>query len=198
MQSNDAIFPSWDQEIAASFFVLLLQRYTGCCCLSFGSLNKTQFLFGMVCVENSKSSGNLGNSVSLAAWARDKKRIIYDDWNKISRELHSQNRASCRKSVAGLLPCSHQDDIRMRSNPLLRLDDNKSAASCQQAWCKLIVKTFYPQARCKLFQQLIASLQISSCIKSDFHRFDSTWWSKKAWCNIMTQLHEARKVYNLQ
>ena len=29
--------------------------------------------------------------------------------------------------------CCHQADIRMRSHRLLRLDDNKSAASCQQA-----------------------------------------------------------------
>ena len=44
------------------------------------------------------------------------------------------------------------------NSSLLRLDDNKSAASCQQAGCKLIVKTFYPQASCKLFQQLTPSL----------------------------------------
>ena len=43
---------------------------------------------------------------------------------------------------ACLLPCSHQADIRLRSHRLLRLDDNKSAASCQQACCKLIAKTF--------------------------------------------------------
>ena len=38
-----------------------------------------------------------------------------------------------RKSAAGLLPCSHQADMRMRSHRLLPLDDDKSAASCQQA-----------------------------------------------------------------
>ena len=32
-----------------------------------------------------------------------------------------------------LLSQSHQTDIRMRSHGLLRLDSNKSAASCQQA-----------------------------------------------------------------
>ena len=37
------------------------------------------------------------------------------------------------KSVTGLLLGSHQADIRMRSHRLLRLDDNKSAASCGQA-----------------------------------------------------------------
>ena len=55
--------------------------------------------------------------------------------------------ASCSKSAVGLLPCCHQADIRMRSHRLLRLiNDNKSAASCRQACCKLIVKTFYTQA----------------------------------------------------
>ena len=48
-----------------------------------------------------------------------------------------KKRASWTKSAADLLPCSHQADIRMRLHRLLRLDDNKSAASCQQAWCEL-------------------------------------------------------------
>ena len=48
-------------------------------------------------------------------------------------QLHSQKCASCSKSAAGLLPCSHQADIRIRPHRMLaRLDDNKSAASCQQ------------------------------------------------------------------
>ena len=63
----------------------------------------------------------------------------------------SQKRVSCSKSAAGLLPFCHQADIRMRSHRLLLLDGNKSASSCQQACCKLIVKTFYPQAGGKLF-----------------------------------------------
>ena len=46
--------------------------------------------------------------------------------------VHSQKHASCIKSAAGLLPCSHQADIRMRSM-LLQLDDNKSTANCQHA-----------------------------------------------------------------
>ena len=37
------------------------------------------------------------------------------------------------QSAAGLLTCSHQANMRMRSHRLLQLDDNKSAASCQQA-----------------------------------------------------------------
>ena len=68
----------------------------------------------------------------------------------------------------------------MHSHRLLQLDDNKSAASCQQTWCKLIVTTFYPQGWCKLFRQLATSLQISSCIDlmhlAETNRFDATWW----------------------
>ena len=56
----------------------------------------------------------------------------------------------------------------MHSHRLLRLDDNKFAASCQQACCKLIVKTFYPKASCKFFQQLEASLKISVATSMTF------------------------------
>ena len=71
-------------------------------------------------------------------------------------------------------PCCHRADIGMRSHRFFQVNDNKSATSCQQACYKLIVKTFYQQVWCKLFQQLTASLQISSCNKSDFHKLAST------------------------
>ena len=58
---------------------------------------------------------------------------------KPMQKVHRQKRASCSKSAVGLLPCSHQADIRMCSHCLLRLDDNKSAESCEHAWCKFIV-----------------------------------------------------------
>ena len=61
------------------------------------------------------------------------------------------------KVKQALLPYSHQADTRMRSHRLLQLDDNKSASSCQQAWCKLIDPTFYPQARFKMFSKLVAN-----------------------------------------
>ena len=64
---------------------------------------------------------------------------------KTVSELHSQIRTSYSKSAAVLLPRSRQANIRMHSHRLLRLDDNKSAASCQQACCKLFLKTVYPQ-----------------------------------------------------
>ena len=47
--------------------------------------------------------------------------------------IHGQKRAICSKSAISLLPRCRQADMRMRSHRLLRLDDNKSAASCQQA-----------------------------------------------------------------
>ena len=48
-------------------------------------------------------------------------------------------------------PCYQQADIRTRSHGLRQLVHEKSVASCQQACCKLIVKTCYPRACCKLF-----------------------------------------------
>ena len=76
------------------------------------------------------------------------------------------------QSAAGMLPCCHQADIRMCSHRLPRLDYN-SATSCQQAWCKLIVKTFYRQIRCKLIvlttcgKSAYIKLYISSLILTD-------------------------------
>ena len=53
---------------------------------------------------------------------------------------------------------------------------------------KLIFKTCYPQARCKLFQQVVASLQITSCNKLDWRVF----------CNLLTtgfkQLDESNRL----
>ena len=98
-----------------------------------------------------------------------------------TRKLHQ---ACCR-----LVTLLDQANIRMRLHrfSLLRLVDNKSAASCQQTCCKLITETFYSQAWCKLFQQLIASLQISSCNKSDFRRLSVTWWIQQACCKLITE-----------
>ena len=51
----------------------------------------------------------------------------------------------------------------MRSHGLRQLVGDKSVASFRQtACCKFIVKTCYPQACCKLFQQVVTNLQIFS------------------------------------
>ena len=66
--------------------------------------------------------------------------------------LDNQKQGSSNKSVDILQQTCHQQaDIRMRSHCLRQLVDDKSVASCQQICCKLIVKTCYPQACCKLF-----------------------------------------------
>ena len=49
------------------------------------------------------------------------------------------------KAYIMLLPCCHQADIRMRSHRLLQLDDNKSAASCQQAHACCLSRPFIPK-----------------------------------------------------
>ena len=47
--------------------------------------------------------------------------------------LHNEKSESCNKSAAGFAAFCQQADIRMRSHRLLKLDDNKSAASYQKA-----------------------------------------------------------------
>ena len=55
-----------------------------------------------------------------------------------------------------------------------QLVDEKFVASCQQTCCKRIFETCYPQACCKLFQQVVASLQKPSCNKPDFNKLVAT------------------------
>ena len=42
------------------------------------------------------------------------------------------------------------------------------------ACCKLIIQTCYPQACCKLFQQVVTSLQMTSCGKPVVNRLVAT------------------------
>ena len=58
----------------------------------------------------------------------------------------------------------------MGSHGLRQLVEDKSVASCQQISSKLSVQTCYQQACCKLFQQVVTSLQMTSCNKPDFNR----------------------------
>ena len=123
--------------------------------------------------------------------------------------IHSMKRSLCyhlcflekfgQESFAGPQPktrklqqvCWHPaTDIRMRSHGLRQLVDDKSVASCQQTCCKLIVKTCYPQACCKLFQQVVTSLQMKGCNKPDFNRLVAAWWNWQVCCNFW---HVARR-----
>ena len=56
----------------------------------------------------------------------------------------------------------HQADIRMRSHRLLRLDNIKSAASCElQIWCKLWTAGLMQVVNCRLD----ASCELRACCK---------------------------------
>ena len=100
------------------------------------------------------------------------------DRSLCQRRPYSQKRASCNKSFDILQQtCYQQADIRMRFNDLRQLVGDKSVASCQQTCSKLIVKTRYQQACCKLFQEVLKSLQMTSCNKPDFNRLVATLWN---------------------
>ena len=46
---------------------------------------------------------------------------------------------------------------------------DKPVTSCQQTCCKLIVQTRHSQACCRLFQQVVTYLQMTSCNEPDFN-----------------------------
>ena len=64
--------------------------------------------------------------------------------------------------------------LHMQPKPRLPKQVAKSVAILQQfvtrSCYKLIAKTCYPQACCKLFQQVVTSLEMTSCNKPDFNR----------------------------
>ena len=111
--------------------------------------------------------------------------------------LHDQKYANCSKSAAGVLPSCYQADIRMRSRCWLRIDDNESAASCQQACCKWTVRTFYLQVWCKFVS--------TPCSKSANIKYLPQVWFSQTWWNLMRStdllqlvdnLQQARKIHN--
>ena len=72
-------------------------------------------------------------------------------------ETRKLQQVCCRLAAS----CDHQADIRMPLHRLLRLDDNKSAASCQQACCKLRTADLLQVANCRL----AASCELQACCK---------------------------------
>ena len=62
-------------------------------------------------------------------------------------------------------PIPPRIDAFVHSHGLRQLVDDKSVASGQQTCCKLIVKSCYPHACCKLFRQVARSRQMTSCNK---------------------------------
>ena len=86
-------------------------------------------------------------------------------------ECFSRYTATNAQVITSLLTSSNnllqQDDIRMRSHGLRQLVDNNFVASCRKTCCKMIVQTFYQQACCKLFQQVVTSLQMTGLLQLD-------------------------------
>ena len=93
------------------------------------------------------------------------------EWNP----ERQKSREVCAQVATSLFTCGNrlvqQADIRMRSYGLRQLVDDKSVGSCQQTFCKLIVKTCYPQAPASCSTS--CSLEITSCNKPDFNRLTS-------------------------
>ena len=76
---------------------------------------------------------------------------------------------NCYKAIySSLLQSGDQDVFEW-------LVDDKSVVSCQQTCCKFTVKPCYQQACYKFIQQVVTSLQITSCKKPDFNRLVGTW-----------------------
>ena len=117
-----------------------------------------------------------------------------------SVQTHSRKRASCRSLLqACYLAVTHQAKIRMRSHRLLQLNDNKSAASFQQASCKLIVKTLSTS----VMQVVAGSLRVTSLIfenltqlDDEANRFDAMRQTS-LFKQDDTNLHSTSKIYNL-
>ena len=84
-----------------------------------------------------------------------------------SYSTHPKTRTFQQVCVTSCINLLQEADAWMRWHVLQQLvDDKQSVAGCQETCCNLIVKTCYPQACCKLFQQLVASLSTSD------NRFD--------------------------
>ena len=83
--------------------------------------------------------------------------------SKRARVLYTQPETRKLQQVCCRLAASidHQVDIRMRSHRLLRLDDNKSAASCQQVCCKLRTADLLQVVNCGL----AANCELQTCCK---------------------------------
>jgi hypothetical protein len=102
--------------------------------------------------------------------------------------VHSQTRTRKLQQVCYRLDrtCDHQADIKMRSHRLLRLDNIKSVASCQQIYCKLwtadllqvvvhrLTASCELQNWCKLWtidlMQVVIHKLDASCQKTDWEK----------------------------
>ena len=97
---------------------------------------------------------------------------------KYSIKIGTATATSLLTSCNSLL---QQADIRMRSHGLRRL----VTTSLLQVVNRLVASWWFQQACCNLFQQIVTSLQLTSCNKPDFNRFVATWWNWQAYWNLL-------------
>ena len=71
---------------------------------------------------------------------------------------------------------------------------NRFVSNCQQTCYKLIIVTCHQQACCKLFQQVVTSLQMTSCNNPDLNRLVATWWNWQACRNLLTSCNKPVKL----
>ena len=74
-----------------------------------------------------------------------------------------------------------QADIRMGLHGLRRL----VTTNLLQVVNRLVASWLFQQACCKLFQQVVRSIQMTSCNKPDLDRLVATWWNWQTCCNLM-------------
>ena len=61
--------------------------------------------------------------------------------------------------------------------------------------CMLSTDVFQAeQASCNLFQQVVTSLQMTSCNKPDLNRLVATWWNWQACCKLLTSYNKLVKL----
>ena len=103
-----------------------------------------------------------------------------------------------RSSISILHLQSHEFDLRFRLGKPLHPETRKLQYVCcklsnmlDSSWLSGFLSTTWR----KLFKQLRTSLQISSCMKSDFQRLEATGWSKKTCCNMMANFHHATEIH---
>ena len=78
----------------------------------------------------------------------------------------------------------------MRSHGLQQL----VTRSLLQVVNRFVASWLFQQACCKLFQQVVTSLQMTNCNKPDFNRLVVTWWNWQACCNLLTSCNKPVKL----
>ena len=83
-----------------------------------------------------------------------------------------------------------QADIRMRPHGLRQL----ATTSLLQVVNRFVASWLFQQACCNSFQQIVTSLQMTSCNKPNFNRLVAIWWNLQACCKLLTSCNKLVKL----